>query len=82
MLLSLEGKHSESRISPWQCVLALKDRGDMQRAFNPLNNQLVIIMHVLTETKYGPAKSRITPEEVQMPMWPMNGNSHLKELSK
>jgi len=32
----------------------------------------------LTETKYGPAKSRITPIVVQMPMWPMNGNSHLK----
>lgn len=35
---------------------------------------------VLTETKYGPAKSRITPAEVQMPICPMNGNNHLKQV--
>lgn len=31
-----------------------------------------------TDTKYGPAKSRMTPADVQIPMWPMKGNSHLK----
>lgn len=33
---------------------------------------------VLTETKYGPAKSRMTPVDVQMPIWPMMGKSHLQ----
>lgn len=33
---------------------------------------------LLTDTKYGPAKSLMTPVEVQIPMWPMNGKSHLK----
>lgn len=33
----------------------------------------------LTETKYDPAKSLIIPEEVHMPMWPMNGNTHLQD---
>lgn len=33
---------------------------------------------LLTETKYGPAKSRMTPVDVQMPIWPMMGKSHLQ----
>ena len=32
---------------------------------------------LLTDTKYGPAKSRITPCMVQMPMCPMKGINHL-----
>ena len=32
----------------------------------------------LTETKYGPAKSLMTPLNVQMPICPMIGHSHLK----
>lgn len=35
------------------------------------------IHHLLTETKYGPAKSRMTPVDVQIPMWPIMGKSHL-----
>ena len=30
-----------------------------------------------TEMKCGLAKSRVTPREVQMPMWPMKGRSHV-----
>lgn len=33
---------------------------------------------ILTETKYDPAKSRMIPDEVQIPMWPMKGSSHLQ----
>lgn len=35
------------------------------------------IEQTLTDTKYGPAKSLMTPVEVQMPMCPMKGKNHL-----
>lgn len=30
-----------------------------------------------TETKYGPAKSKITPSSLHIPKWPMKGTSHV-----
>lgn len=49
------------------CLLAAS------KSTNRLLQQLL-----LTDTKYGPAKSLMTPVEVQIPMWPMNGKSHLR----
>lgn len=40
------------------------------------------VVQLLTDTKYGPAKSLMTPVEVQIPMWPINGKSHLKTEPK
>jgi hypothetical protein len=31
-----------------------------------------------SDTKYGPAKSLMTPDEVQIPIWPMNGTNQLQ----
>ncbi len=30
-----------------------------------------------TPMVYGPAKSKITPSELHMPVWPMNGKNHV-----
>ena len=35
----------------------------------------------LTETRYGPAKSLITPCEVAIPIWPIIGHSHLEIIN-
>ncbi len=37
---------------------------------------------ILTETKYDPAKSRMIPEEVHIPMWPMKGSTHLQDAPR
>ena len=46
-----------------------------------INTHSILSTHVtvqLTVTVYGPAKSRMTPALVQMPMCPMKGSIHLK----
>ncbi len=65
------------------CILGQADEDSSLNMPRPPNISIIIVhVNILTETKYGPAKSQITPVEVQMPMWPMKGKSHLKEYNK
>ena len=41
-------------------------------------SKMSVYAHTLTETKQGPAKSRITPLDVHMPMWPMKRINQLE----
>lgn len=51
--------------------------GKGRRFNNNFKNYQCLQQQRLTETKYGPAKSLITPADVQMPMCPIIGNNHL-----